>query len=101
MTTYYVDYSGGLDSNNGTTELTPWKTIAKVNSFGKNTGFSAGSSILFKCGKIWRESLYTFDPSGGKTSSGTISNPIRIGCYDSTSLGLPIICGSAWIPENK
>jgi hypothetical protein len=30
--TYYVDATNGRDTNNGTSELTPWKTIAKVNA---------------------------------------------------------------------
>ena len=31
-TTYYVDASGGDDDNGGLSELTPWQTLAKVNS---------------------------------------------------------------------
>jgi hypothetical protein len=30
--TYYVDATNGNDGNNGTSELTPWKTIAKVHA---------------------------------------------------------------------
>lgn len=30
--TYYADATNGNDSNNGTSELTPWKTIAKADA---------------------------------------------------------------------
>jgi hypothetical protein len=39
---YYVDAIGGIDTNNGTTLSTPWKSISKVTS----TTFAAGDSIL-------------------------------------------------------
>jgi hypothetical protein len=31
-TTYYTDVTNGNDSNNATSQLTPWETIAKVNA---------------------------------------------------------------------
>jgi hypothetical protein len=40
--TYYVDAVNGRDSNSGTSVSSPWKTIAKVNSF----TFKAGDNIL-------------------------------------------------------
>ena len=46
-TTYYVDARNGNDSNTGTSELTPWKTIAKVNP----SRFYPGDQILFKRGE--------------------------------------------------
>jgi len=36
--TYYVDATNGNDSNNGLSEATPWKTIAKVNASRFNPG---------------------------------------------------------------
>jgi hypothetical protein len=45
--TYYVDFTGGLDSNNGTSTGTAWKTVAKVNA----SSFSAGDNVLFKRGE--------------------------------------------------
>jgi hypothetical protein len=35
---YYVDATNGNDSNNGTSELTPWQTIAKINASKLNSG---------------------------------------------------------------
>src|ERR1035437_790916 len=42
--TYYMDATGGNDSNNGTTTSTPWQHVSKINS----STFSAGDQILFK-----------------------------------------------------
>ncbi|MFT3681045.1 MAG: right-handed parallel beta-helix repeat-containing protein [Ferruginibacter sp.] len=46
-TTYYVSSISGNDNNNGSI-TTPWKSIAKVNSF---TGYVEGDAIAFKCGE--------------------------------------------------
>jgi hypothetical protein len=76
-TIYFVDQSHGKDTYNGTTTTIndnasegPWKTIAKVNS----TNFSAGDSILFKKGEIWREELRP-------RSSGSLFSWITYGAY--------------------
>ena len=72
QTTYYIDATAGDDSNNGTSELTAWQTIAKVN----NLSLISGDSILFKRGEIW---------SGNKLIisgySGTASSFIVFGAY--------------------
>jgi hypothetical protein len=51
--TYYVDATNGNDLNSGTSELTPWKTIAKVNS----SNFNPGSQILCKGGRFGEGNL--------------------------------------------
>jgi hypothetical protein len=81
MATYYVDATGGSDSANGTSDSTPWKTIAKVNA----ATFSAGDSILFKKGETWREQLTV-------PSSGSAGNPITFGAYGSGEK--PVITGA-------
>ncbi len=69
-TVYYVSYSTGSDSNNGTSSTTPWKTLAKVSSL----SFGSGDQILLKCGDEWNETLTL---NGG----GTMSNPVYVGKY--------------------
>ena len=79
--TYYVDATNGNDTNPGTSQFAPWKTIAIVN----NSSFQPGDYILFKRGETWREQLNV-------PSSGSDGNPITFGAY---GLGnKPIICGS-------
>jgi hypothetical protein len=46
--TYCVDATNGNDTNNGLSEATPWKTIAKTNA----SVFNPGDQILFKGGRI-------------------------------------------------
>lgn len=68
-TNYYVSNTGS-NSNDGTSDTTPWLTIAKVNAM----TFTAGDQILFKKGDTWREILTI-------PSSGTSGNPILFGSY--------------------
>jgi len=76
-TTYYVDATGGNDSNNGTTPSTAWQTISKVVEM--SSGFLPGDSILFKRGEIWNaERLNT-----SNHPSGSIDNPITYSAYGS------------------
>ena len=44
--TYYIDTTNGNDKNDGLSEPSPWKTIAKVNAL----RFNPGDQILFKRG---------------------------------------------------
>lgn len=69
-TTYYVDPVGGLDTNNGTSTGTPWKTMSKLNG----RTFAAGDSILFKGGT-------TISGEFDIDDSGTSGSPITIGSY--------------------
>ena len=59
-TTYYVSSSGGLDSNNGLSESTPFKTIGKVNSL----SLQPGDRALFKCGDTWQAEQLVLSESG-------------------------------------
>ena len=79
--TYYVDATNGNDANNGLSEATPWKTIAKVNAL----KFNPGDQILLKRGEFWREQLNV-------SSSGVPGNLITFGAYGSGND--PIINGS-------
>ena len=80
-TNYYVDAQNGQDNNNGLSEVTAWKTIAKVNS----STFQPTDQILFKRGEIWRETLLV-------PSSGTSGRPIVFSAYGSGNK--PTIVGS-------
>lgn len=70
--TFYVDPVSGNDANNGTSQLTPWRTLSKVSS--SQGSINPGDYILFKRGtKV----------SGRMTisRSGTAGNPITFGAY--------------------
>ena len=75
-TTYYVDATNGSDAAAGTSSATAWKTVAHINA----QSFSAGTSILFKRGEIWRE--YLGQTGGNPTTwNGTAANPIVFDAY--------------------
>ena len=69
-TSYYVSNSGN-DTAEGTSPATAWATTDKINSF----TFSAGDSILFKCGDRWNMNNIYLSESGEK------NNPIVISGY--------------------
>lgn len=68
--TYHLDSRAGDDANDGLTETTAWKTLAKANA----TTFAPGSSLLLKAGSSWTGQL---QPKG----AGVKGNPNRIGMY--------------------
>lgn len=57
--TYYIDATGGSDSNNGTSSGTPWQTLAHAT----NQVYLSGDLILLKRGEHWHES-FVFTSSG-------------------------------------
>ena len=71
MATYYVD-PNGLDSNNGTSPATAWKTIAKVSGF----SFASGDSVLFLRGASWAEQLTVSSDGVTFAAYGSGANPI-------------------------
>ena len=74
---YYVDFTGGLDSNPGTSSGQAWKTIAKV--YSKMPTFQQGDNILFKRGETWAPGT---DQDGLMvTCVGASGNHIKFGAY--------------------
>src|SRR3954469_8771778 len=90
--TFYVDATGGVDSNDGFSQATAWKTVAKVNG----STFSPGDQILFKRGQTWNESLVP-------PSSGASGNPIVFDAYGSgeapTLTGYVPLPASSWTAD--
>ena len=88
-TTYYVDPSKGSDDNNGLSETSPWKTLAKINA----SKFAPGDVILLRKGAIWREQL-------NFPSSGSPGAPIVIDAYGSGELptisGADLVSAESW-----
>lgn len=80
-TNYYISAAGN-DANNGTSQVTPWRTISKLNS--SWTPINAGDSILFRRGDTFIGPLIV-----GK--SGTITLRFNFGAYGTGAK--PIITG--------
>ena len=74
-TNYYIDATGGNDSNSGTSTGSAWQTIAKVNASSSN--FQPGDNIAFMKGKTWNgERLRSTNHP-----SGTAAQPITYTAY--------------------
>lgn len=92
--TYYIDYSTGSDSNNGTTTSTPWKYCPGMSSFSGSYSHSAGDVFVFKGGVTWPASAtpLTISNQGSSGSVDTYMGGQRCGQSGSVSCN----SGSAW-----
>lgn len=72
--TYYVSPNGN-DNSLGFLSITPWKTVAKVNSF----RFQTGDTVLFLAGGTWREELIPAANNLTFGAYGTGARPIISG----------------------
>jgi parallel beta-helix repeat protein len=85
--TYYVSSISGNDSYTSTqaqSQATPWKTLAKVNSFFNS--LNPGDQVLLQDGSVFSGQLII-------TKSGTAAQPIVISTYGSGAA--PVISGFA------
>lgn len=78
---YYVDATGGLDTNTGLSPAQAWQTLAKVNG----STFTPGATILLKRGETWGERLIP-------PSSGSAAGYITFGSYGTGAA--PVIDGT-------
>lgn len=83
---YYIANEGN-DSNNGTTEATPWKSLNRLNQAMKDRVFKPGDKILFKYG-----STFTGTTLSDKVKSEA-GNPITFGAYGDATLAKPTLLG--------
>lgn len=96
--TFYVS-NGGDDSADGRSPATAWASIAKVNS----QSFSAGDSVLFEEGGVWKGTQLKI------AWSGTSAKPAIVGSYyvdgGSAKVGFrttrPTIDGNHQIPSDR
>lgn len=80
-TIYYVSSSSGVDTNNGTSQSTPWRTIDRVNQ----TGVAPGDQVLFQRGGVYRGEIIW-------GNSGSASAPVVYGAYGTGAD--PVISGA-------
>jgi hypothetical protein len=68
--TYYIDSAHGNDNNSGTSQTTPWQSLAKISA----TDFKPGDHILLHSNSVWQEQL-------APRTSGTANSPIVFDRY--------------------
>jgi hypothetical protein len=93
--TYYVDYSNGSDSNNGTSKSTPWKYAPGMYGCANtcnSTKLNPGDSVILKGCVTWHNAAFPWQTK----FNGSSGNPIYYGVdqtwWDST---VPS-CAAAW-----
>jgi hypothetical protein len=76
-TTYYIDFVGGSNSNNGTSKTSPWKHAPGMVGCVATCGTTPrpGDRFIFKGGVTWPNAVFTWV----WTWSGTAANRIYIG----------------------
>lgn len=83
--TYYVSPTGN-DSNSGTSQSAPWRTVTRVD----NASLAPGATVLFQGGATFSDN--TLMP----TASGTASAPITFGSYGSGRATISNANGAVW-----
>lgn len=90
-TTYYIDYTGGSDSNAGTNSSAPWKRHPYMNGGPTNYTHAAGDRFIFKGGVTWPAATFPMTIPHGY--GGTAANPDYYGVdssWPSSSWSQPV-----------
>jgi hypothetical protein len=102
--TYFVDYSSGSDSNNGTSKTTPWQHAPGMQtcvSVCASTSINPGDSIILKGGETWPNASFKWTLPTGSSASPTYIGVDKT-WYAGSSWTRPILtAGGAVIPNNN
>src|ERR1700757_2309813 len=66
--TFYVDYAGGSNANNGTSKSSPWKSHPYMQGWSGRYLHSAGDCFIFKGGVTWPAAALPLIPAAGGAS---------------------------------
>ena len=83
-TTYYFSSTKGDNSNDGTSQNTPWETLDKL----KTVKLQPGDQILLENGSVFDGTIHLVDVHG------TAEAPIKVSNYGSSDANRPIINGN-------
>ena len=102
---YYISFSTGSDSNNGTSKTTPWQRHPYMQKFAGKYTHAAGDQFVFKQGDSWpnvcfdmviqdggtagNPDIYTYDPTWG-TAAGVLGLAGLTGLFQFTAGGVAI-----------
>ena len=92
-TTYYIDYTAGSDSNNGTSKTTPWQHMpgmASCTGTCASTKPAAGDRLILKGGVTWPNSAFPIMWTWSGTSSAAIYVGVDSTWYSGSSWTRPI-----------
>jgi hypothetical protein len=102
-TTYYVDYSSGNDSNNGTSKTSPWQHASGMQTCTNvcsSTTINPGDSIILRGGVTWPNASFNWSVPGGSSGS-----PVYTGVDKTWFVGgswtRPILTGGGAVIANS
>ena len=84
---FHVDASGGADSNDGSTESTPWKSLAPLRA----RSLVAGDTVLLRRGSAWANQSMVVQ--GG----GSAETPVVVGDYGPSDAAAPLVSDTATV----
>lgn len=98
--TYYIDYQGGSDSNNGTSKSTPWKRHPFMPGFSGSYTHAAGDDYIFKGGVVWPKEAMPLIIKKGGTAANVSEYKTDPGWFNGSAFARPeFTCGGQSIPN--
>ena len=91
--TYYIDFTGGSDSNNGTAKVTSWQHAPGMAGFTGSYSHTAGDRFIFKGGTTWPASALPLTIANDGASSNRDYYGIDDTWYTGGSYSKPIFDG--------
>lgn len=71
--TYYIDFTTGSDSNNGTSKATPWKHHPASGAFSGSYVPAIGDDFVFRGGETWPNSCFPMQAKiGGNAGNASV-----------------------------
>ncbi len=104
---FYIDYSGGSNSNNGTSKSTPWKTHPYMQTSSSCTGsgsapaytHAAGDQFIFKGGDTWPAACFQMHITAGGTPGAPDYYGVDKSWYSGGSWARPIFDAAQTVPS--
>ncbi len=87
--TYYIDYTGGSDSNNGT-KSTPWKRHPYMVGFAGSYTHTTGDRFIFKGGVAWPNAVFPLTITESGSSGSDDYYGVDKSWYSGTSWSRPV-----------
>lgn len=105
--TFYIDYAGGSNANNGTSKSTPWKThpymqASSACTTGSVPAYShvAGDRFIFKGGATWPAACFQMAIGAGGTPSAQDYYGVDLSWFAGGSFTRPLFDLTFNIPTN-
>ena len=88
--TYYIDFVGGNNANNGTSTSTPWKVQPFMRGWNGSYTHAPGDRFIFKGGVTWPNGCFTMNLGSAPGRGGNASN------YDYYGVDKTWYTGGSW-----